>query len=154
MNRLVCLTVSTFHLPCAFYLNIFLRKHFPIQQNANKFDQMQVGDSKADHLRSSIMENSSALEASLRSTNNNAQNSNSGNCVVSSLHRAFMPYSQATADHKQLAFPHQLSSSMADIAAAAAAAGSNAAANLLIDDHDMLPNLWSSSQQQSGNLLC
>lgn len=97
------------------------------------------------------MENSSALEASLRGTNNNAQNSNSGNCVVSSLHRAFMPYSQATADHKQLAFPHQLSSSMAD-AISAAAAGSNAAANMLIDDHDMLPNLWSSSQQQSGNL--
>lgn len=117
-----------------------------------------MSDGKGDHIRSNNMDNSGALESSLRNTDNNAQNKNSGNCVVSSLHRAFMPYPQAQADHKQLGFPHQLSSSMVDIAAAAAAASSNAGGNMLIDDHDMLPNLWSSSQQQShhpsGKLLC
>lgn len=106
-------------------------------------------------MRSSIMENSAALEATLRNSNNNAQNNNSGNCVVSSLHRAFMPYSQAatvaamnavnsSANHKQLGFHHQLPPSIADMANV----GNNAAANMMVDEPDML-SVWSSHAHHS-----
>lgn len=106
-------------------------------------------------MRTSIMENSAALEATLRNSNNNGQNNNSGNCVVSSLHRAFMPYSQAatvaamnavnsSASHKQLGFHHQLTSSMADIANV----GNNSGGNLMVDEPDML-SVWSSHAHHS-----
>lgn len=117
---------------------------FVFMQHINKYDQ-QGTNSKADQMRSSIMENSAALEATLRNSNNNAQNNNSSNCVVSSLHRAFMPYTQASANHKQLGFHHQLSSSIADMAGV----GNNPSGNLLVDDSDMLSNLWPSHQHHS-----
>lgn len=121
----------------------------------NKYDQIQGSASKSDQLRSSIMENNAALEASLRNSNNNAQTNNSGNCVVSSLHRAFMPYSQAatvaamnavnsSANHKQLGFHHQLPPSIADMANV----GNNAGANMMVDEPDML-SVWSSHAHHS-----
>lgn len=103
-----------------------------------------------NQLRSMNVNGSNVLDSSHQNITHNTQhNNNSGNCVASSLHRLHISYSQAAADHKQLGFPHQLSPSMADIAAAAAAASTNTAGNLLIDDHDMLPGLWPTSQQQS-----
>ncbi|XP_055317303.1 transcription factor SOX-6 isoform X2 [Sitodiplosis mosellana] len=121
----------------------------------NKYDQVQGIANKTDQMRSSIMENSAALEATLRNSNNNVQNNNSGNCVVSSLHRAFMPYSQAatvaamnavnsSSNHKQLGFHHQLPPSMADIANV----GNNSGGNLMVDETDML-NVWSSHAHHS-----
>lgn len=122
----------------------------------NKYDQVQGSANKSDQMRTSIMENSAALEATLRnSSNNNAQNNNSGNCVVSSLHRAFMPYSQAatvaamnavnsTANHKQLGFHHQLPPSIADMANV----GNNAGGNMMVDDADML-SVWSTHAHHS-----
>lgn len=106
-------------------------------------------------MRTSIMENNAALEATLRGSsgsNNNAQNNNSGNCVVSSLHRAFLPYSQAatvaamnavnsTANHKQLGFHHQLPPSIADM-------GNNVGGNMMVDDADML-SVWSTHAHHS-----
>lgn len=123
----------------------------------NKYDHFQESAIKADkyneQLRTSIMENSAALEASLRNSNNNAQNNNSGNCVVSSLHRAFMPYTQAatvaamnavnsSTNHK-MGFHHQLPPSVGD----SANVGNNAGGNMM-DEQDML-NVWSSNAHHS-----
>lgn len=101
------------------------------------------------------MENSAAIEASLRNTNTNVQSNNSSNCVVSSLHRAFMPYSQAatvaamnavnsSSSHKQLGFHHQLPASIADIANV----GNSVGGSLMVDEPDML-SVWSSHAHHS-----
>lgn len=121
----------------------------------NKYDQVQGIANKSDQMRASIMENNAALEATLRNSNNNAQNNNSGNCVVSSLHRAFMPYSQAatvaamnavnsSSNHKQLGFHHQLPPSIAEMANV----GNNAGGNMMVDEPDML-SVWSSHAHHS-----
>lgn len=118
----------------------------------NKYDQVQGNANKAEQMRSSIMENNAALEATLRNSNNNAQNNNSGKCGVSSLHRAFMPYSQAatvaamnavnsSSNHKQLGFHHQLQP-MVDMGVG------NNAGNMMVDEPDML-SVWSSHAHHS-----
>lgn len=107
-----------------------------------------------------LIDNSAALEATLRNSNNNATNNSSSNCVVSSLHRAFMPYSQAatvaamnavnsSANHKQLGFHHQLPPSLNDMATV----GNNVGGNMLVDDADMLgvSGLWPPHHTHHGN---
>lgn len=107
-----------------------------------------------------IIDNSAALEATLRNSNSNAANSNSGNCVVTSLHRAFMPYSQvatvaamnavnSSANHKQLGFHHQLPPSLNEMANV----GNNVGGNMLVDEPDMLgvSGLWPTHHSHHTN---
>lgn len=56
---------------------------------------MQGNAHKADQLRTSIMEDNAGMQATLRNSNSNNSSNNPGNCMVSSLHRAFLPYTQA-----------------------------------------------------------
>lgn len=142
------------------------------QQSQHTHNLNQTNNSSKDMNRSSnnsssnsnsnnnhIIENN-VLNSNLRSNANNVINHNAANNVVSSLHRAFMPYSQAAVaamsaansaagSHKQLPF-HQLSASVGDTV------NSNNAGSgmkMVNDDRNLMAvtNLWAHQHHHHQN---